>query len=290
LIPITIGCNNFCSYCIVPYVRGREKSIEHFKIIETIKKLVNDSTIEITLLGQNVNSYGKDLSTDYCFSNLLSAVSDIKGLKRIRFMTSHPKDFSNDIIEVIRKNENICKHIHLPIQSGSDKILTLMNRQYTQESYLKIIEKIRKNIPECSITTDIIVGFPGESREDFLQTLKVVEEVRFNRAFTFIYSRREKTVASKMEDIIPASQKKEWFNELLDIQNNISFQENQKLLGKKYNVLVESITENGMLEARLDSNEIVILKGPAALIGKIVDIKIKEAKSFYITGELLEIE
>ena len=290
LIPISIGCNNFCSYCIVPYVRGEEKSIDHIKILKTIKKLVDKGVVEVTLLGQNVNSYGKDILSDYSFSNLLSDIAGIKGLKRIRFMTSHPKDFSSDIVDVIRDKENICNHIHLPIQSGSDNILRLMNRKYNQKNYLEIINNIRRNIPECSITTDIIVGFPGEKREDFLHTLKILKEVRFNRAFTFIYSKREHTLAANMEDPVPQIQKKEWFNELLDLQNKITFEKNQELVGKKSKALVESITDNGMLEARLENNAVIILKNKEDLVGKIINIEVEESKTFYSIGKILEIE
>lgn len=288
LIPISIGCNNFCSYCIVPYVRGKEKSIEHGKILETVKKLVARGVIEVTLLGQNVNSYGNDQGPEYSFSNLLHDISEIKDLKRIRFMTSHPKDFSNDLIDVIRKKNNICNHIHLPLQSGSDHVLNLMNRKYNQKSYLKIIENIRQSIPDCSITTDIIVGFPGENREDFLQTLKTVKKARFNRAFTFIYSKRENTKASEMEDVVPDWQKKEWFSELLELQNHISYTENQNLVGKKFKALVESITDNGMLEARLENSAIIILKGGTELIGKIIEIEVIESKTFYNIGKKTE--
>jgi tRNA-2-methylthio-N6-dimethylallyladenosine synthase len=285
LIPISIGCNNFCSYCIVPYVRGREKSIMPSNILSTIDGLVKKGTVEVTLLGQNVNSYGLDLNSHYRFSDLLSDVASIKGLNRIRFMTSHPKDLSKDVIKVISKYDNICNHIHLPIQSGSDKILNLMNRKYSQKKYLEIIKDIRNKIPSCSLTTDIIVGFPGELREDFLETLKVVKEVRFNRAFTFIYSKREGTEASKMKDVVPLSEKKEWFNELVEVQNNISFMENKNLVGKKLKVLVECVTNNGMLKSRLEDNSIVLLKKEKGLLGKILDASIKEARNFYLLGE-----
>jgi tRNA-2-methylthio-N6-dimethylallyladenosine synthase len=290
LIPISIGCNNYCSYCIVPYVRGQEKSLDHKIILKTIKKLVKKGVIEVTLLGQNVNSYGKDIRLDYIFSDLLSDIAEIKGLKRIRFMTSHPKDFSSDIIDVVRDKDNICNHIHLPLQSGSDNVLMLMNRKYSQKKYLEIIDNIRQKIPDCSITTDIIVGFPGEKREDFLQTLKILEDVRFNRAFTFIYSKREHTVAANMEDPVPEFQKKEWFNELLDLQNKITFEKNQELVGKRFKALVESITNNDMLEARLENNAVIILKDKKDLVGKIIDIEVVESKTFYSIGKKLEIE
>lgn len=207
-VPITIGCDNYCSYCIVPFVRGNEKSVEPGKIIKNIKELVSRGVLEVTLLGQNVNSYGKNLNELCTFSELLEKVSDIKGLKRIRFMTSHPKDFSKSLINIIKDRDNIVKHIHLPLQAGSNKILKEMNRNYKREDYLNIIKYIKKKIPDCAITTDIIVGFPGEEREDFLKTLDMVKEVRFNRAFTFIYSSRIGTKASKMKDYIPPDEKK----------------------------------------------------------------------------------
>jgi tRNA-2-methylthio-N6-dimethylallyladenosine synthase len=271
-------------------VRGQEKSLDHKIILKTIKKLVKKGVIEVTLLGQNVNSYGKDIRLDYIFSDLLSDIAEIKGLKRIRFMTSHPKDFSSDIIDVVRDKDNICNHIHLPLQSGSDNVLMLMNRKYSQKKYLEIIDNIRQKIPDCSITTDIIVGFPGEKREDFLQTLKILEDVRFNRAFTFIYSKREHTVAANMEDPVPEFQKKEWFNELLDLQNKITFEKNQELVGKRFKALVESITNNDMLEARLENNAVIILKDKKDLVGKIIDIEVVESKTFYSIGKKLEIE
>ena len=233
-IPITIGCNNYCSYCIVPYVRGRERSILPTNIIECIKKLVAGGVLEITLLGQNVNSYGKDLHEPISFSSLLDKVSYIEGLKRIRFMTSHPKDFSEEIINVIKKRENVANHIHLPLQSGSDKILGLMNRKYTVSEFLKIIDFARKELPDCSITTDIIVGFPGEDRNDFLETLNIMKKVRFSRAFTFIYSPRKGTKAYSMADNVTMQEKKEWFRELVEVQNKISYEENKKLVGKKF--------------------------------------------------------
>ena len=288
-VPITIGCDNYCSYCIVPFVRGREKSVEVKKIIRNIEGLVSQGVIEVTLLGQNVNSYGKDLNEACTFSGLLEKVSDIKELKRIRFMTSHPKDFSRSIIDIIKNRDNLVEHIHLPLQAGSNKTLKEMNRNYTREDYLNIIENIREEIPDCSITTDIIVGFPGEERDDFLETLDMVRKVRFNRTFTFIYSPREGTKASKMKDYILTEEKKKWFNELLETQNRISYEENKKYIGKKFEVLVEGRSKKGanLLEGRMENNTIVNFKGDASLIGKIVSIIITRAKTFYLMGDLL---
>lgn len=290
LVSITIGCDNYCSYCIVPSVRGNEISIEEEKILENIEKLVSDGVTEITLLGQNVNSYGKNLAEPCTFPELLRKISDIKGLKRIRFMTSHPKDFSDELIDVIKNSDNIVKHIHLPLQAGSDKILKEMNRNYTGRDYIGIIENIRIKIPDCAITTDIIVGFPGEEKEDFLRTLDIVKKVRFTRAFTFIYSPREGTRASLMEDRVPLEEKKKWFRQLLEVQNAISFEENNKLIGRKFEVLVDgsSPKNNALLEGRMENNTIVNFEGESSLIGKIVPVIVTDARTFYVKGKLVQ--
>jgi tRNA-2-methylthio-N6-dimethylallyladenosine synthase len=287
-VPITMGCDNYCSYCIVPLVRGNEKSIEAKEIIDNIEELVSGGVIEVTLLGQNVNSYGKNLNEPCTFYELLKKVSDIKGLKRIRFITSHPKDFSKNLIDIIKNRDNIVKHIHLPLQAGSNKILKEMNRNYTREDYLDIIKNIKKKIPDCAITTDIIVGFPGEERENFLQTLDMVEKVRFNRAFTFIYSPRTGTKAAKMKDYVLPDEKRKWFRELLETQNKISYEENKKFVGKKLEVLVEgnSAKDGILLEGRMENNTIVNFKGSRSLIGKIVPVIVTGAKTFYLMGEL----
>jgi len=289
LVPVIIGCNNFCTYCIVPYVRGREKSLNPDTIIENIKKLVFDGVLEVTLLGQNVNSYGKDLSIDIDFPILLEKVSYIKGLKRIRFMTSHPKDYSKNLIQVIKDRDNIVSHIHLPLQSGSNRVLKLMNRKYSREGYMDIIDNVKSNIKDYSITTDIIVGFPGEEKKDFEDTMDIVEKVRCDRAFTFIYSPRNGTSAAEMADPVPLKEKKKWFNELLEIQNNISFERNKEHLGKVVKVLVESFSpkDADMLEGRMENNMIVNFKGKKESIGKIVDIKIEKTMSFYLSGRII---
>ncbi|MCL6087513.1 MAG: tRNA (N6-isopentenyl adenosine(37)-C2)-methylthiotransferase MiaB [Actinobacteria bacterium] len=288
-VPVSHGCNNFCTYCIVPYVRGREISIKPAEIIEDIKRLADNGVVEIMLLGQNVNSYGKDFEKPYSFSELLAEVAKIKEIRRIRFMTSHPKDLSQNLIDVIAQNFNIMNHIHLPLQSGSNKILKLMNRNYTKEKYLEIIDNIKSKISDCSITTDIITGFPGEERNDFEHTLDVVNKVRFNRAFTFIYSKRDGTAACNMEDNISIKEKKEWFKELLVIQNKISLEENMKLVDRNYEVLVEGEGSKGLLEGRLENNCVVNFEGNKNLIGKFVNINIASAKSFYLKGKIIKI-
>ena len=286
LVPITTGCNNFCSYCIVPYVRGREKSIEPASIVKSIKEMVAGGVIEVTLLGQNVNSYGNDLAEDISFSNLLESISDITGLKRIRFMTSHPKDCSLDLVRVIKERDNIVNHFHLPLQAGSNRILEKMNRKYSREQYLDIIDNIRNSIGCSTITSDIIVGFPGEERKDFEDTLDMIQRVRFGRVFTFVYSPREGTDASKMEDTVSLEEKKEWFNELLQLQNKISLEENEKFSGMKVEVLVEgkSHKDDKLLEGRMENNIVINFKGSANLIGKIVPFKIVCAKTFHMMG------
>jgi len=287
-IPVTIGCNNFCSYCIVPFVRGRERSISSNDIIKTINDLVLDGVIEVMLLGQNVNSYGYGLKDSLSFAELLEEISKIHGLERIRFMTSHPKDFSENIVRVIKNNKNIVKHIHLPLQAGSNKILELMNRKYSREDFINLVSMIKKEIPGCTITTDIIVGFPGEDYKDFNDTLEIVKKLKFNRAFTFIYSKRKGTNAFEMPDSVPIEEKKKWFKELVDTQNNISYEENRKLVGRKFKVLVEGLsTKKGtILEGRLENNTIVNFDGETDLIGKLIWVDITDAKSFYLLGNI----
>lgn len=287
-LPITIGCNNYCSYCIVPQVRGEEMSIPMNLIIKKVENLISEGVCEITLLGQNVNSYGKDLKSPENFAKLLDNLSKIKGLKRIRFVTSHPKDFSKNIISVIKQNSNIMRHIHLPLQAGSNKILKLMNRKYTREDYMNLYHSIRSELPDCSITTDIIVGFPGENEEDFCRTLDLVKNLRFDRAFTFIYSKRKGTVAEKIPDNVALNIKKQWFKELVELQNSISLEQNKKMVGLKFEVLVEGFgnKKDGQLKGRLENNTVVNFNGDKELIGKLVPVKIKDAKSFYLSGEL----
>jgi tRNA-2-methylthio-N6-dimethylallyladenosine synthase len=288
LVPVSIGCNNFCSYCIVPYVRGREISIDPDNIISAVSNMVSEGIVQVTLLGQNVNSYGKDLGEGMDFSYLLRRVSCVEGLKRIRFMTSHPKDISLSLIKTIGESDNIMNHIHLPLQAGSDRILKKMNRGYTGDRYMRIIEDIYNNIEDCSITTDIIVGFPGEERKDFDDTLDIVKRARFDRAFTFLYSPRQGTSAAEMEDNTPSREKKIWFEELTELQKNISSQKNSSYTGKKVKVLVEGFSPKNkdLLQGRMENNTVVIFKGKSDLIGSIVDVKIDETRSFYVRGDI----
>lgn len=287
-INIMFGCNNFCSYCIVPYVRGRERSRKPEAIIREIERLVKDGVSEVMLLGQNVNSYGKTLDEPITFAELLRRIEKIEGLKRIRFMTSHPKDLSDELIEVMASSEKICKHLHLPVQSGSTRILKKMNRRYTKESYLELAEKIKKAVPDISLTTDIIVGFPGETEEDFQETLDVVRKVRYDSAFTFIYSKRTGTPAAAMEDQIPADVVKDRFDRLLSEVQSIASEVCAVHEGKDMEVLVESVSDHdaSMVTGRMSNNLLVHFKGTKEMIGTYVTAHLTECKGFYYLGEL----
>jgi tRNA-2-methylthio-N6-dimethylallyladenosine synthase len=289
-VNVMFGCNNFCTYCIVPYVRGRERSRKPQDIINEIQGLVDDGVKEITLLGQNVNSYGKNLEQPISFARLIQEIEKIDGLEKIRFMTSHPKDLSDELIEVIGKSKKLCSHIHLPFQSGSTRILKKMNRKYTKESYLELVKKIKEVRPDAALTTDIIVGFPGETEEDFLETLDVVKQVEFDNAFTFLYSIRTGTPAATMEDQVPENVAKERFNRLLDVLNDIVNKKSLEKVGGIYNVLVEHINkqDENLVSGRLGSNHLVHFKGSKDLIGKIVPVKIIESKVYYLIGEQVE--
>ena len=287
-INIMFGCNNFCSYCIVPYVRGRERSRKPEAIIREIERLVKDGVSEVMLLGQNVNSYGKTLDKPITFAELLRRIEKIEGLKRILFMTSHPKDLSDELIEVMASSEKICKHLHLPVQSGSTRILKKMNRRYTKESYLELAEKIKKAVPDISLTTDIIVGFPGETEEDFQETLDVVRKVRYDSAFTFIYSKRTGTPAAAMEDQIPADVVKDRFDRLLSEVQSIASEVCAVHEGKDMEVLVESVSDHdaSMVTGRMSNNLLVHFKGTKEMIGTYVTVHLTECKGFYYLGEL----
>lgn len=287
-VSIMQGCNNFCSYCIVPYVRGKQWSRSSYEIIEEVKNLALDGVIEITLLGQNVNSYGKDLNDEMNFPQLLEKLSQNSKLKRIRFITSHPKDFDNETVKVVAESEILCNHFHFPLQSGSNKVLQDMNRRYTKEQYLKLIDEIYRMIPDASITTDIIVGFPTETEEDFLETLDIVERAKFDSAFTFIYSPRSGTKAIGFEDVSSDEEKMNRFNRLVDKQINISQMKNNCLIGKNLDILVEDFSKKDkkMLMGRTKTNKIVNFIGDSNLIGKIVNVKIILAKAYYLIGEL----
>lgn len=288
-VNIMYGCNNFCTYCIVPYTRGRERSRTPEDIIAEIKELVANGTKEVTLLGQNVDSYGKTLENPIKFAELLRMVNDIEGLERVRFMTSHPKDISDEVIYAMRDCEKVCEFLHLPIQCGSSRLLNKMNRHYTKEYYLEIIEKAKKEVPNIAFSTDLMIGFPGETEEDILDTLDVVEKVRYDSAFTFIYSKREGTPAAKMEDQIPEDIKHERFNRVLELVNKISGEINAEYEGKTVEILVEGRSKHDetKLAGRTRQNKLVNFEGGNDdLIGKLVMVEIVEAKTFALNGVL----
>lgn len=289
-VNIMFGCNNFCSYCIVPYVRGRERSRDPEAIISEIRQLVADGVVEVMLLGQNVNSYGKNLENPITFARLLEKIEQIEGLERIRFMTSHPKDLSDELIEVMGRSKKICKHLHLPVQSGSSRILKKMNRHYTKEQYLELVEKIRKNVPDVSLTTDIIVGFPGETEEDFEETMDIVRKVRYDSVFTFIYSKRTGTPAAVMEDQVPEDVVKNRFDRLLKEVHTIAAEVCAVHEGTIQTALIESVSEHdpSMVTGRLSNNLLVHIKGDKGMIGRLADVRLTECKGFYYLGELAE--
>ena len=285
-VNIMFGCNNFCSYCIVPYVRGRERSRNPEDIIREIQGLVADGVVEVMLLGQNVNSYGKTLEHPMTFAQLLTEIEKIEGLERIRFMTSHPKDLSDELIEVMKHSKKICKHLHLPVQSGSTEILKKMNRRYTKEQYLELVRKIKEAVPDISLTTDIIVGFPGETEEDFLETMDVVKKVRYDSAFTFIYSKRTGTPAAAMENQVPEDVVKDRFDRLLKEVQSISAEVCSVHEGTTQSVLVEAVNDHdpALVTGRLSNNILVHFPGEKELIGKIVSVRLDACKGFYYIG------
>lgn len=288
-VNIMFGCNNFCSYCIVPYVRGRERSRRPEEIVKEINRLAADGVVEVMLLGQNVNSYGKNLDTPMTFAQLLKEVEKIDGIERIRFMTSHPKDLSDELIEVMAQSKKICRHLHLPLQSGSSRILKEMNRHYTKEQFLELAGRIKKAVPGISLTTDIIVGFPGETGEDFLETLDVVRNVEFDSAFTFIYSKRTGTPAAAMENQIPEDVVKERFDRLLKEVQDISARICGRDVHTVQDVLVEEVNEHSpeLMTGRLSGNTVVHFPGDASMIGKIVPVYLEESKGFYYMGTMV---
>jgi len=293
-VSIIYGCNNFCSYCIVPYVRGRERSRDPQTIINEIKLLVSKGCKEIQLLGQNVNSYGKTLLTEtsdtWDFARLLEEICKIEGLERVRYMTSHPRDFSTRLLDVIAQNPKICKHFHLPVQSGCDRILKKMNRGYSTAEYLEKIHQIREKCPDAAITSDMIVGFPGETEEDFTQTLSFLEKCRLDAAYTFIYSRRSGTPAATMDNQVSEAEKRNRLQRLMDIQNPISLEWNERMVGKTYKVMVEgeSKTNPDFFSGRTEQNKIVIFPKENTKPGDIVDIKISEAKTWNLIGNIIK--
>ena len=289
-VTIMYGCNNFCTYCIVPYVRGRERRRKSEDIIKEIEELVSQGYKEITLLGQNVNSYGKGLEEDIDFAGLLRKVNEVKGLERVRFMTSHPKDLSDDVIMAIKECDKLCEQVHLPVQSGSSRILKEMNRHYDREYYLDLVKKIKSEIPDVTLTTDIIIGFPGETEEDFLDTLSLCEEVGYDSAFTFIYSRRNHTPADKMENQIPDDIKHDRFNRLVEAINKKVVIKNKEYEGKVVEVLVEGPSKNDetKLTGRTRNGKLVNFAGDEKLVGELVNLKIVRAQPFSLIGEIVE--
>lgn len=289
-VNIMFGCNNFCSYCIVPYVRGRERSRTPQDILSEIKKMAEDGVSEVMLLGQNVNSYGKTLPQPVTFAELLQEVEKIEGIRRIRFMTSHPKDLSDELISVMKNSKKICRHLHLPLQSGSSRILKVMNRKYDKHKYLELVAKIRAAIPDIAITTDIIVGFPGETEEDFLETMDVVQKVRFDSAFTFIYSKRTGTPAAAMENQVPEDVVKNRFSRLLNEVQTIAAQKAEQLVGSVQEVLVETVNDHdpGLVTGKLSNNMTVHLPGSSDIVGKYVDVRLETCKGFYYYGKAVD--
>ena len=288
-VNIMFGCNNFCSYCIVPYVRGRERSREPEDIISEIENLVADGVVEVMLLGQNVNSYGKNLEHPISFAQLLERIAGIEGLRRIRFMTSHPKDLSDELIEVMAKYPKICRHLHLPVQSGSSAVLKEMNRRYTKEQYLALVDKIRAAVPDISLTTDIIVGFPGETEEDFQETMDVVRRVRYDSAFTFIYSKRSGTPAAAMENQVPEDVVKNRFDRLLDEVQEISREMSSRFTGTVQEVLVEEVNDHdpSLMTGRMGNNLLVHFPGDASMVGSLLQVHLDECRGFYYMGSVV---
>ena len=288
-VNIMYGCDKFCTYCIVPYTRGKQRSRKKEFILEEVEQLVKDGYKEVTLLGQNVNAYGKDLDTNYNMSNLLEDVAKT-GIERVRFVTSHPWDFTDDMIDIISKYDNIMPYIHLPLQSGSSRILKLMGRRYSKEDYLALFNKIKEKVPNCSITTDIIVGFPGETKEDFEETLDVVNKCKYDSAFTFIFSPREGTPAARMKDDVTLEEKNNRLYELNELINKYSKDANDKYLNKVVPVLLESTSEkdDSMLMGYTDTMKLVNVKAGKNLIGKIVNVKITDVKTWSMDGKVVD--
>lgn len=297
-VTIMNGCNNFCSYCIVPYVRGRERSRKPKDIIKEVQELANNGYQEITLLGQNVNSYlrvesKKEIPFEqyqgiHSFATLLKAINQIEGIKRIRFVSPHPKDFTDDVIDAISSCDKVCKLVHLPLQSGNTKVLKEMNRKYTKEQYLALVEKMKAKIPNLTLSTDIIVGFPGETEEEFEDTLDVIKKVKFEQVYMFIYSRRLGTPGDKMENQIPEEQKHKRFDKLKALVESQIEENNQKYVNTVQTVLVEGESKNNkeLLTGRTDSNKVVIFEGKKELIGKMIDLKIVSQHMWYLKGEM----
>ncbi len=291
-VSIMYGCNNFCSYCVVPYVRGRERSRRPEKILEEVRSLAGHGTKEITLLGQNVNSYGSGSDFEENFAQLLTAVCRIDGIERVRFMTSHPKDISDELIEVMAREKKVCKMLHLPVQAGNNRILQAMNRKYTVEEYLAKMEKARREMPHLALSTDIIVGFPGETDEEFEDTLKLLRRVQFDNVYSFLYSKREGTAASKLPDPNSHEVKQKRFERLLEVQNEIALELNQAYEGKIYDVLVEGVSKTNpdCMTGRTDTNKIVNFPGNESMVGRFIPVRITKAHTWSLNGEIWRIE
>lgn len=289
-IPIMYGCNNFCTYCIVPYVRGRERSRTVDSVLKEVREVAALGYKEVMLLGQNVNSYGNDLSDGISFAKLLEEVCTVDGIERIRFMTSHPKDISDELICVMARNDKICKQLHLPVQCGSDRILKKMNRSYTRDKYLDIVRKVRQAMPDIVLTTDIIVGFPGETNEDFEETMSILREVEYDMIFSFIYSKRKGTPAAEMEDCLSAEEKHQNFERMVAFQNEISKRKNDAYLGRCEKVLVEGLSKTNpkFLSGRTDGGKIVNFRGEEGMTGEIVNVRITEIKTWSLIGEIID--
>ena len=290
-VSIIYGCNNFCTYCIVPHVRGRERSRKPEDIIREVEDLGKKGYKEVTLLGQNVNSYGKDLDRPVSFAALLEKLNEVEGIKRIRYTTSHPRDFTDDIIDAVARLEKVCENFHLPVQAGSNRILKMMNRGYTREYYIDLTQKIRRKLPGAAITTDIMVGFPGETEEDFEDTLDLVEKVRFDSSFTFVYNTRPGTPAAEMEDQVSPETKKRRIQSLIALQNKITLEKNREEIGYLHEVLVEETSENkpGTLSGRSRTNKVIVFKGDPDVIGRIAEVEITDAHLAYLEGSLVRV-
>lgn len=285
-LPVMYGCDNFCTYCIVPYVRGRERSRESSEILAEAKEMIKNGVKDITLLGQNVNSYGKGLEEDINFAKLIRKINALEGDFRIRFMTSHPKDCTIELLDAMRDCEKVAHHLHLPFQSGNDRVLKTMNRRYDRKTYLSLIKAVRERIPDISLTSDVIVGFPGETYEEFLDTVSLVKEVGYNSLFTFIYSPRPGTPAAEMEDPVSREQKGKWFSELLVVQDKIGKEKVKQMLGKTYTVLCEEKSENeGYIMGRTSGTDVIEFKGDAALLGQFVNVTVTSVENALL-GEL----
>ena len=291
-IPIMYGCNNFCTYCIVPYVRGRERSRDAEHILDEVREVAQKGYREVMFLGQNVNSYGNDLESGLSFAALLQAVCRTDGIERVRFMTSHPKDLSDELIAVMASEKKICKQLHLPVQSGSDRVLKAMNRKYTRDQYLSLVKKVRAAMPEIVLTTDIIVGFPGETDADFAETVSLLKEVEYDTIFSFIYSKRNGTPAAKMPDVMDEVQKHQNFEAMLAVQNEISRRKNDAYLGRTETVLVEGFSKNNRetLTGRTEGGKVVNFPGEKEQIGQMVKVKITKTQTWSLFGEMIEEE